>query len=309
MNKELEQDDVTQEEIQEVVVEDAGGVSGNADVCASEHPYILTEGGHTAYVGQNILVEQLNFFKFKVGLNYYISQIKDKKAVAFWSAYGLLRGQRSPIEDAIQKGFQLNYEALQVDCANFFENKDYKFAGNIESLYQLSQIKLIESRLLGLFEHEMQREKEAGSVAIESAITATTDFIYTMFASGLAQYSEIMGALTQETIFEKEEGTLRKKAVEVNKNEALTNYLSLPMELYHSMLLVIDECDMTEEQIDEFVKTVDNFIVDLSIGYKTYADIFRELVDNANIAQNNVSNEEQQYVPNPTRNKDDYSFG
>ena len=274
---------------------------GTVSQCVSNHPYIVSEGLHSSYVSGNIILEQMSFYKFKLRLNLILDELNSKVATNFWDSYGLVQGKRSVIEDAIQKGFCLDYAKLNEDCDKFFNGENDNFAENIETLRQLSEIKLAESRLLGMFESEIKEEQAQGNVCILQAITSTTDFIYSMYDSGLPQYCELMRSLVADHFFYHEEkGLLKTKYVEVSKDEALTAYLTMPTELLNSMILLADECKIDVETVKELLDNIDEFVAQLHESNNEYALAYKEAVSA-------VCNENQTYEMS-AKKIDDYSI-
>ena len=113
---------------------------------SADHPYILDLGGHSSYVGENILLEQMMFRKVKKAMNLVILSAKhDKKAMQYWESYGMLPDQMSPFEQAILKGIKFDYQAIANDFNDMCEGKSTDFIARFESLFQICQIKTIES--------------------------------------------------------------------------------------------------------------------------------------------------------------------
>ena len=280
--------------------------------CISKHPYILTEGEHISHVSSNLLSEQINFYNLKNKITDDLYDCDAKKAVnktyiKYWEAYGMLRGTKSVIEKAIQKGLRLNYEALFKEIDKFINNNDYiittDFIANFETLRQLSEVKLIESKLLALYEKEIKDEIEGGHVAILQGITSTTDFIYAMYPAGLAAVTNLMQTINSEKFFKKvEKGKILSKEIDKTREEALTDYLSLPTELMDEMFIATDELNLTEEEVNEFVNTVLTFVDNLDGLNINIAEAFRESV------QPVVDNESQPYEISDKKREDDYSI-
>ena len=248
------------------------------DYSTSGHPYIFTEGKQYKYASGNVLFEQMNFYKFKTALNVYLQEKKDKKLNRFFSAYGLLYGERSCIEDAIQKGFQLNYANMRDDLEALFENGDRALIGNIETLRQLSHVKLIENRLLTMFKNEILQEESKGEVALAQAISSTATFIYAMYGTNLSGITDIMCQLTDDNFFVEYQGKLLKKRVELTKEEALTKFLQVPIELVDSMIMVANSFNIDEEKQELIFDSIDNFIQAMAQSNAGYAEQFKQLV-------------------------------
>ncbi len=280
--------------------------------CISKHPYILTEGEHISHVSSNLLSEQINFYNLKNKITDDLYDCDAKKAVnktyiKYWEAYGMLRGTKSVIEKAIQKGLRLNYEALFKEIDKFINNNDYiittDFIANFETLRQLSEVKLIESKLLALYEKEIKDEIEGGHVAILQGITSTTDFIYAMYPTGLSSITNLMQNINSEEFFKKnEKGKIFTKEIEKTREEALGDYLSIPTQLMDEMFVALDELDFTEDEVQELVTIILTFVDNLDELNVDIAEAFRESV------QPTVDNESQQYEISDKKREDDYSI-
>lgn len=268
----------------------------------SNHPYIINEGEHISHTSGNILLEQMNFFKFKTKLNLYINELNSKKVYKFWDAYGLTQYKRGAIETAIQKGICLDYDKLNEDLEDFFDGKIDDFPANIEALRQICEIKLIESRLLGLFETEIREEQSQGSISLLQAITSTTSFIYSMYESGLPQHSELMKNINSEDYFYYlEKGLLNTRLIDMDKDEVLKKYLAMPMDLLNSMLLVADECKLKRNQINELLDNINCYIKEL---HQHNVDCAKDFKDS--LMQ--INNEYQTYEISTIKKEDDYSI-
>ncbi len=283
---------------------------GVVSECLSKHPYIKTEGGHTSHVAENILVEQVLFYNFKNSVNVGVVNAKLNKAFTkddfiYWSNYGMLKEQNCILEDAIQKGLKLNYEVLDECVRNFNNDNKYdisiEFIENFESLVQLANIKLIESKLLALFEKNIDREYGSGEINILQSITTATDFIYSMHQTNLLHYTKIMKELSVEDFFTKTEGRLITKTTNLTKEEALTKYLALPMMIFDEIIEFALMSNCEEKYINELQEQLSNFVENLVDMNDQVAKTFKESFENA-IQDNQV------YMPNNERRHDDYSI-
>ena len=274
----------------------------------SEHPYILSDGMHTPYVSDNILVEQLQFYAFKRVLN---NELIDENAkgvskdiLDYWSFYGMLSGERSIIESAIQKGFRLNYDALYEDIEKFQSEDGYiiddDFINKFEGLRQLCEIKVIESRLLAMFDKEIQHEGEKGEVTLLQGIVGATDFIYSLYPSGFPLHTDLMRDMDSSTFFKVSyKGVVQDK--ELEREDALMKYLDLPVQLLDDIFIVSAEIDVSEEFMQKFVENLADFVDKLESMNMQHASAYKEPVSN-------VYNENQTYEPNSTKKEDDYSI-
>lgn len=280
--------------------------------CVSQHPFILSEGEHISHVSPNILVEQMQFYTLRNKITDGILDFDAKKPVKktffkYWNFYGMLRGESSVIEEAIQKGLRLNYEVLYKEVDKFIENDEYDinsdFLNNFESLRQLSEVKLIESKLLALFDKEIQRETDTGSVAILQGITSTTDFIYSMYPTGLPLFTDMMKNISSVNFFKKvEKGRLISKVVDKTREEALSEYLNIPTQLLDQMFEVTNDVDLSKEDVENLVDSIIDFVTNLNDLNEAYADAFKQASTPI------VDNESQTYEISDKKREDDYSI-
>lgn len=292
------------------------GIGAYTD-CVSENPFISNEGEHTSFVANNILVEQILFYSFKNVVNGMLVDDKgnlcvDDSVLDYWSSYGMLKGQRSVFEEAIQKGMQFNYENLYAVIEKFTEDGkpyeiDDKFKNTFEALRQICEVKLIESTLLSMYDKEIQREGECGEVAILQGITASTDFIYSMYQTGLPTYTDLMRNMDSIEFFkyytEKRRFRLGAKEEEhlLSREEALTKYLNLPIELIDEILDVVEEAKAGDDFIESFTEGLSEFIGQLDELNIQHADAYKKAVTE-------INNESQTYQPADTKRADDYSI-
>ena len=226
----------------------------------ADHPYILDFGGHRAYVGENILLEQMNFRKFKNAVNKVILMSKtNRNGVKYWQSLGMMPDQISIFEQAILKGMKLDYKEMINDFNAMSTTESMVFIERIESLWQLCQIKTIESKLLATFNSDIEREKSNGEGIIYQNIATATEFIYTMFSTGLAEHTKLMRQINFDTYFvnEAKKGLFKKKKGEFSKDILIEDYLELPKMLVNECLDLADSLDLTEEEYNSITDGIE----------------------------------------------------
>ena len=301
----ISQDDVenmTDEEIEQYVISqvDNDEIKNSAD-----HPYILDLGGHVSYVGENILLEQMAFRKFKKAINFVIMSGKqDKKALQYWKSYGMLPDQMSAFEQAILKGVKLDYNEIAKEFNEMCEGKSFDFLAHFESLSQICQIKTIESKLLGIYDNEIQREKNNGEVSIYQSIVTATEFIYRMFATGLAEHTELMKEISFDSYFVNEtKSWFRKKTSEYPKDILLEDYLELPKNLINKCLEVACEIGVSEKDLEMLCDSLEDLTMEFSNSNAETINMIRNQIENSNM----LSNESMEYI-RPTVDKEDLMY-
>lgn len=292
------------EEVVDMPVENNTFEKEEIYISVSRHPYILTEGQHYRYVAGNVILQQVGFYKFKLALREFLKDRKNKQYKRFFSTYGLLDGQRSCIEDAIQKGFQLNYVKMKEDLDKLANGNDRTLIGNIETLKQLSHIKLIESRLVTMFNDDIVQEQYCGELDIAQAIASATKFVYAMYGQGWAESTDIMMHLTEEDFFVERDGLILKREVELSKEEALKKYLQIPVDLINAMISIADFYDISSEKKDQIFDKIEESLSVMAKSNAVYAEQFKEMVE----ASNAEKESEQKDKKKDRKKEDDFSI-
>lgn len=269
---------------------------------SADHPYILDLGGHSSYVAENILLEQMSFRKIKKAINYVIlSGKQDKKGLQYWGSYGMLPDQMSPFEQAILKGVKFDYQEIAKDFNNMCQGTSNDFLMRFEALSQICQIKTIESKLLSIFDNEIEREKSNGQIAIYQNIVTATEFIYSLFATGLAEHTDLMKEISFDGYFVEETkkwfGTKRN---ELPKDILLEDYLELPKNLINQCIDVAIEYDISKEDLEELCNALENLTLEFSEANSQAIKAIRNQIESANI----MSNESMEYARSDIDKKD-----
>ncbi len=272
---------------------------------SADHPYILDLGGHSSYVGENILLEQMAFRKAKKAMNLVILGAKhDKKAMQYWESYGMLPDQMSPFEQAILKGVKFDYQAIASDFSDMCEGKSNEFIARFESLFQICQIKTIESKLLSIFDSEIQREKSNGQVAIYQNIVTATEYIYNLFATGLAEHTRLMKETTFDGYFvEETKKWFGRKKNEYPKDILLEDYLEMPKNLTNECIEVAVSLGISEDELEALCDSLEGMTQAFSEANAEMIKAIHDQVEGANV----LCNESMEYV-RPAVDKQDLMF-
>lgn len=281
-------------------------VDSDAMKNSADHPYILDLGGHSSYVGENILFEQMMFRKIKKAINLVILSAKrDRKAMQYWENYGMLPDQMSSFEQAILKGVKFDYQAIASDFNDMCEGRSLDFIARFESLYQICQIKTIESKLLSIFDDEIQREKNNGQVAIYQNIATATEYIYSLFATGLAEHTDLMKRTTFNDYFVKEtKKWFGKKQGEYPRDVLLEDYLEIPKHLTNECIEVAVDIGISGDELKELCDSLEGLTQAFSDANAETIKAIREKIGSSNI----LNNESMEYS-RPNVDKRDLMFG
>ncbi len=249
----------------------------------ANHPYILSLGGHSSYVGENILLEQMAFRKFKKRLNLVVLGAKQsRRTMKYWESYGMLPEQMSALEQAILKGVKFDYDAMARDFDNACAGQSNEFFTRFESLHQICQIKTIESKLLSMFDSEIQRERDNGQISIYQNIVTATDYIYNMFATRLAEETELMKAISFDGFFvDKTKKWFRKRESQYPKDILLEDYLELPKLLTNECIQVAINLNISEKDIDILCDSIEDMTREFSELNEFTIKAIRERVESA----------------------------
>lgn len=272
----------------------------------ADHPYITDLGEHSAYVGENILLEQMSFRKFKNAIHIArIAENADKHEVAFWKDYGMGLDQLSVFELAILRGVKFDYQAIANEFNDYVEKKSSDFAVNFYSLSRICELKIIESKLLGLFDTEIQQQKANGEVTLLQNIITATEYMYSLFAVGLAEYTDLMESLDSEAFFKQttKKGLLRKTiTADYPKEVLLEDYLEMPKNLTNECLAVASKMELTDEEL----KTVSEM---LDMLVSAYDNVNKESIQELRATLAYANNESMPYKKDaPTDHDRDLMF-
>lgn len=252
---------------------------------SADHPYIVDLGGHQARVGENILFEQMSFRKFKNAITAArLGADVEKAERIYWGGYGMLPNQVSAFEQAILRGMKLNYDAIANDFNAMANGEGGDFFQRFESLNQLCHLKLIESKLLSICDDDIQRERDNGEVTLYQNIITATEYIYMLYAMGLAEFTTIMQTLSFDGYFKRttEKGIFKTEEVECSKEEVLDSYLELPKILTNQCIEFAYRENLPVDGIKQLYQVLDNMVNEFSAQNEKTIKNFRDSILLAN---------------------------